>query len=470
MKKAINVFMSVMFMCLFSACGDDVTFEAPVLEPDSKEEMMAEFASILSKTVYENPAVRMLLKQCGEAGDGNIAYGSVKDMYVDGVPFRDRLVENSSEMRMKKIEMMLPELGILFPDIRLFDVCAGNYDSRDAELPVAVKTGKGDIVYVGGRFADLLSGEDIPGFHVLVVTEGNGKDGMNGGKHKAEDIGSDMNLTGNEAMRKAYECAGKDGTDGDVVLQRDYLYYGITADHPSGQFNTLRNEYVSYVDIDPKMYGFMSDEDGETLDMLWTGGRYVFKMNVMKAGCDEALVVKTALRPDEIWDISLDGASVRPTAFNGTKKIYRIDTDRLAAKRHYFAPDELPLGGWNLAEEAVSRHIVVEEEDFGHGKRQTMEFNWRRMDGNCFDGDTKLMAGIGNYVKDGLGTNGTTVTTNKTHTEWGAVCIVGTDRSDVLGSTTVHYDDPIVRTLGTDGSCRLQEYGMGGIKFAIAVK
>lgn len=460
MRKTIKIFITILCMYLCTACNDDDIL-TPAQTFNTKEQSMVDFACILSKIVYDNTEVRELLKNYGSSGDGNIAYQSVKMANLNGVTMRDILVKNSSEKQIHDIENALPKLNILFSSIGIFNINAKNYDVCDATLPVVVKTRQGNMMYINGYLADMLYGEDIPNFHTLVITE------------EDDDITvSDKQTTiTDEVMKKAYEYANSSTPNGKQgILQRDYLYYDITQDKTSGMFNGTHNEYIRYIDVEPRLYSLISDEKEERLDMLWTNGTYLFRIDVLKSDHDRAVTYRIRLRPDEIWNINLDNSSKRPAVFDKNKLVYTIDTDRLTTKRHYFTPQELPLGAWNLAKEATRRYITVLEEDYGQNVETTNNIQWYKLDPKYFNGDRKLFPGVGTYMKTGLGSEKTTIITDGVYAEWSVIGMEQSDRSDQLGCTSIDYSDQLVKSLDSDGRCCLQEYSIGAIKFAVAVK
>lgn len=464
MKKRIflHVFAVLGALALFTSCGDDDdSLKMPDMQPETKEYAMADFAVILSKTVHDSKPVRELLKEEAVNGDGNIPYESVKDRPIDGTTLRRMLIANSSAERIGNIEAMLPQLNIWFPDILKFGKTTKNYDADDAELPVAVAMPQEDLLFVGGRLADILTKEDIPDFHVLVVSDRSVM--TNTDRKKIHPNYASI------TMKEAYRTFNSDGADNrSRAFQRDFAYYGMTPDGNGGEFDGNVKEYISYMEVNPNSYSHISDDSNERLDMIWTGGTYTFKFSVAKSTGSRPLVMRADFRPDEIWDFDIDDAKVRGAAFNGSKHVYTVNTDKLKAKRYYFHPDDMSFGAWNLAEEAVSRYIVIEEEDAGKQTEAPMKFNWRRLAPACFDGGRKLVLGEGVSIKNGLGALEYEITTDLTDCKT-TVNMPESDSADVLGSLTIDYADPLMNGFGDNFVCLLHEYNTGSITFAIAI-
>lgn len=92
-------------------------------DPNPKTQYLSEFATILSKAIYNNMDVRKFIKENAlKRFDENydVLYYSVKDESINDKSFRDILIDYSSEKEIKEIERNVPLLNILVPEISFF--------------------------------------------------------------------------------------------------------------------------------------------------------------------------------------------------------------------------------------------------------------------------------------------------------------------------------------------------------------
>lgn len=460
MKKIfLYVFAVLSVSALFTSCDDD-TLKMPDIQPETKEFAMTDFAAILSKVVHNNKQVRELLKKEAIDGDGNIPYESVRDVSINGITLHNILIANSSTERLKNIETMLPHLNIYFPNITMFGKTRENYDAGNSELPVAVPMPQEDLLFVGEQLADILTKEDVPDFHVLVV-----KEECAATNADRKDISTDY-ISG--TLKDAYKTFNReDASNYSQAYQRDFAYYGMTPDGTGGEFDANVKEYISYIEVNPDIYHRISDDNNERFDMVWTGNTYTFKFMVAKSTDNNTMVLRANLRPDDIWDFDINDANVRGAAFNSSKHVYTVNTYKLKAKRYYFLSDEMSLGSWNLADEAVSRYFDIEEEDESNLLDNVLNFSWKRLSPACFNGDRKLVLGAGTNIKNGLGYEANIITDLIDGNTIVSKPI--SDKSNMLGSLMMYYTDPLVKSIANDGTYLLHEYNTGCITFAIAV-
>lgn len=487
--------------------GDDRVINSQTFNIN-KENLMSEFASVLSKTVYMNKDVRdFLKKEAIHQFDKNydVLYASVKNNPIGGTTFRDILIANSSVEFIETIEKNVPQLNILFPNISFFNVSAENYDSSDAELPVAISKKKETTLYFNGECTNHLQKGEVPCFHVLVVNENNrvivNKQTRSGSDvytfispnfdntHATRANSTPSNNVGQKAINAFGYFYKDDNSAYSMSLQRDYIYYRMTPTSSRGTLDNNSREYISYIEVNPNAYFQISDsQDGisstdpyvkntsvsrkgrdfsqdELIDILWTKGAYNFRIEVTKSTASEPEVLMVPLKPDEIWNFNMDRSYRHSTMFRHSKYTYRIDPNKFTAKRYYFSPNVLSFGKWDLSTEALTRYVHIEEVDPSTTIETTREYEWSKVTTDKFDGDAKLTLGLGSLNVSGGVSTGTT-TTNTTH-EKTTVKVTRQSLSDDLGSVSIYFYDPIIKRKTTDNQYELNEYNTGSVVFAI---
>lgn len=133
------------------------------------------FASVLSKAVYENKELRLFIKEQALEQfdkDYDVFYPFVKNEIVaDGKTFRDIILQYSTPSELGQIEQKYPMLNILVPDwawigcfsinswdATLNDVCVG-YDTQEKEKPL----------FFNGEEIGQLPELSLPTFATLIV-------------------------------------------------------------------------------------------------------------------------------------------------------------------------------------------------------------------------------------------------------------------------------------------------------------
>ena len=483
---------------------------------DEKSELMAQFAQVLSEVVCSNQQVRELIRsEAVKQFDKNydVLWIDVAGKKAGKDTFRNIMVAKSSEEFISSIERNVPLLNILFPKIAMFDICAENYDSSDAELPVAFPTDQYNALYYNGKLTDKLEKGQIPSFNVLVVNENSRvvvepatRSGSSAGyyfKSPAYDGTQDAITRGtvvaisaiNQKVIDAYNYFNADdGSVHSMALQRDYLYYGITPTQQSGSFNHNVSEYLCFMEVDPKMYFFAADQtdldtekndprivrnsvsrkkkdftEQELIDVFWTKGAYNFRIEVQTSTKEFPQIIYVPLRPDEIWNFNLQRDYRHPTAFRHSKYTYTIDPNKFTAKRCVFKQKELSLGKWNIAEEALFRYITIMEEDESTEITDTYSYETIKVHASKFSGDIKLEIGLGkNKASGGVSTE---VSSSNTIKETKAATVKRNQSSDNLGNVRIYFYDPIIEKSESNGrktSYELHTYNTGYVKFGVA--
>lgn len=514
-----------------STIGKDVSLENSgtpnSANPIDNEKYLVKFAGVLSKAVYDRKDVREFLKKESlKQFDKNydILYYSIKDQSVDGKSFRDILISYSSKEFIEEIEAKVPLLNILVPEIALFDVHPEKLDVEDKEIPVAVSKKTETSLFLNGKEELRLEKGEVPDFNVFVINEnsrvivsdnktqrlksggirfefkspnfdGSKKNKIQPKKKAAE---TDWSVVGDKAI-KAFDYFNKDdGSINQKAFQRDYIYYGITPQNPTGSLNRSVSEYISYIEINPNTYFKISDQkdnnstnddpyvknnetsqkkrgltESELLDRLWTKGSYDFRFEIISSTNQQPLVVYVPLKPNEIWDFNLDHSYRHSTSFRHSKHTYRIDPYKFTSKKVFLSPDMISLGKWNLAEESLYRYVSIYEDDESIEKTVVSDYDVTHVKSTNFKGDIKNGVGLKVWIIDGKIDQGGSIEVNETNTvkESKTITIVRKEGSDPLGNAKIFFYDPIVEDVFIPQKrCVMHTYNTGHVKFGISIK
>lgn len=487
-----------------------------------KEQNMTNFANILSKVVYDNKDVRNFLKlEALKQFDENydVLYHSVKDKSINGKSFREILISYSSEKEINEIEKNVPLLNILLPEIKIFNVSPEDLDINDPEIPIAISTSKEIDLYLNGKVELHLNKNSVPDFHTFVVNENSRvldptEIGMSSRNKSNNQIvfkspNFDRRRKQNENMLKrfsgirendldkklidAYKYFNRDdGSDRQMALQRDYIYYGITPYNTSGNLNRSVSEYISYIEINPRAYEKIANKKDKSnkvdpyliqnvhvqrrsdlspndlINTFWTKGGYDFKFTIINSENDVSTIY-FPFKPHDIWNFNHGDDYTHPTFFRHTKHVYSMYPENFTAKRVHLNPEDISLGNWNISTEPLFKYIIIEEEDPGTETTSVDTYDLTHMNSNKFNGDAKLEIGFGEKFKiNGGGVSTEISNSNSVHTSK-QVTIKTTTGSDPLGKIKIYYYHPII--IGKENNeYILNSYNTGYVKFGVGAR
>jgi len=530
--RLIGSFLLIGALALGSCNKYDPAPEAEIpqiADPATKETHKERFAAVLSKVVYEREDVRAFLKK--EAlvqfdKNYDVFYPMVRNKSVGGESFRDVLLAYSSEQELSEIERNVPLLNILLTDIPATGIRAEEMDTTDEEIPVAVAKASATSLYLNGTKEGEVEKGVVPGFHLFVVNENRRvvpvTPSVKAMASTRENIGrtlpgtsfafKDPNYDGiqkdlrplawlpayqvNLKTKEAYEYFYKDdGGPNQKGYQRDYVYYGITPQNPVGRLNTAVREYLSFIEVDPRMYYKISDqtwgggrdpklvgEDGnpnkakteqtgrelshkELIDRMWHWGSYNFVFDLITTNQSTPIRRSVPLYPDQLWDFHITKYRRHSTWFRKAKYFYWIDAKDFTAKRVDLRGEKISFGPWNIAEEGLRRYVNIYEEDEGNETTISETYEQTYVSSSKFK--------FGGAIKQGLGLMdlewNTTSTTRKTVT----VTMKRKETSDDLGAALLYFYDPLIegKRLGSTGMEYLENFhNTGSVKFGIEVK
>lgn len=493
------MFVASLVLALSSCSKDDLLKNEDRVEIDSvmaekaaleKEALMADFACALSKVVYENRSVREFLKaEAIKKFDKNydVLYIAIKNEMIEDVTFRDLIVKASSEEFITKIESEIPLLNILFPKLFMFGLSPENYDSNDNELSVAVSQGHSNDLYLNGECVQHLTKGEVPGFYTLVVNENNRVtvnvgtrsagvpytfiypeyDGTNCSKEqvtRSATVSSD--LVGNKAIYAYQYFYADDSSVHSKALQRDYIYYGMTSANQPGSLNYNVNEYLSFIEVDPRMFSTISDQlepgvtnidpyikkttvskkhtdytEEELLDAMWMRGSFNFRVEVLSSRSQQPLVKMVVLNPEELWDFNLNREYQHETWFRPKKYTYTIDVNDFTAKRCDLTDKEIALGKWDISQESLTRLISFFEDDESGTTQISYSYECSHALSNKFSNGYKLQLGLGVTADGNVSTESSESNTTKSTV---SALFTRNQGADNLGSAYVYFYDPII--------------------------
>lgn len=525
MRKVLCTVACALFM--FSCTQDDNLFveenagDVPVQTELSTAEAQTKFAVILSKAVSNSEEVRSFLKEEALAyfdNDNDVFYPFVKDKIVPGTgsqTFRNILLSYcDSEEELKAIEKSQPLLNILIPDLTLFwDFNAQKWNTSDNEVAVFCRDDETNSLYENGENIGQLPVGEIPGFPCLVIknnerlrvnnaatrtVDGVGyefiSDAYDGSKRKAQTRDSyfDVNLEAKENVNayvngsliklNAVKEAFKEFKDHPTACQRDYIYYGMTKEKPSGtlkkeiaeslfRFRIEKDAYASITNSskDPTLQETSIEKryytNEEVLKNIWTDGVFEFHFYITSSEIDY-----TTLKPQELHIsvapqklFSLTKASVHhrnSTMFRHSKNTYTADPDDFESRWVYLDDEEIAattrgdityLRPWDLS--TTSATIMVHVEEYDEGEKQTHTETFTSEFSQKKDFTVSNEEGT---VKVAYGTSNTTKHTTE-------VTIERTVTSNDLGTTYIHFSDPIIKH-EQNGTYDLMNYSLGDFK------
>ena len=385
----------------------------------TKDSALQAFAKILSKATAESKEVRAFLKK--EAlqkmdNDFNIFYPIAKEKTVGCRMFGDLLKSYESKAGiLEEIERSVPLLNIHIPEIG--DQKVASINVADNEIPVMYK-GK---LFFDGNIVDSLSNDEIPGFHVFVVTESSSiklkrartRSGENctiNDKYEFVDQVFNPNYTKSltrasveydEFDEKYSERGYVPKSDIDPLLietfnktnnqkraTRYLMYYGLSDVNQAPtsfrtdirdclfRFKIAGDAFVNFEDVangvtndkplfngstENKIYQLSREE---VLKRLLTGRAFCFlfiiegSINGQKVSSES---MKIYASPEKIFNLRINEHRRHPTTFRHTKYTYTID--KAGVKSKWFYPLEnghdTRFNRWDIRKDPLEKKIIA---------------------------------------------------------------------------------------------------------------
>lgn len=486
MKKYLTIaFYAIVSMFLFS-CEKEKEIQSPLFLMESEEgSTLADFAAILSATVYNEPDVRSFLKE--EAlktidKDYDVFYPWVKNTLVrDGLSFRDILMAYDPEGKLPDIEQALPLLTILVPDWSWVDencFSAPTWDISNRNVAVTYE-GPGDLIplYGKGKLLGSIQSSQFPSDPVLIVKQ-NERIEFNptkGGENPYQFVdpefdGMSMPETKGYFTEQTYyfyqpqpsnEVNTSDITSRVVqsyteannaynMPQRDYIYYYMTATRDtgfvdfhyaerihkfrftSGQVPGLYDDTEAGHDIKLEYSENPGQEFTNTQikELAWNDGYLEIKFNIIAGSMTDthykSIPFKDAFVPSQVRHekyTNIFGAV--------TWRYYLAERANLVPK---WITIDRNLFSWDLKNYPFAYYINVEEVDSGATITKTLSNTYEYATNFTYSSQTNT-----DNMKYEYGSGSSTKTTQ----QW-TKTITSKNDNDDLGSFWVHYTDPII--------------------------
>ena len=531
-----KLLVAILGLLLFTSCSSELD-GTEGLQPSfvsqneidsiSKNECIHQFAEILSKVLHDSEEARKLirneaLKQFDMNDD--VLYYLIKDEQAGITSFRNLLIENSSEKTISMIEKKVPLINILVSSIPFFDISAQTMDVKDPDIPVGVKTDYGVVLYANGEKVDFINNGQVPDFSIVIVNENSRVETIidnstRSYENKLNNIvfrNSNFDKRNFDNLRRtrasndltvdytsdAYGWAiraynvgfnREDGSDYQKAYQRDFIYYGMTPTNHQGQYNASINEYIDYIEVDPKSYYKLSDvysktpsdsdptisktnvnsekrelTEEELINAFWTKGAYSFRFEIYKSTGTVSTSQTLSVFPQDIWEFNIKHRKKHRSFWRHSKHYYDIDVDDFTPKK-YFLPKPLELGKWNIAEEGTVRHIKVVEEDSGEKIEHEDKCSFTRVVSNKITVNGKFVLGLGGILKESTISGDYEYSDVKTNNHVETIKYERTDHDDELGKVEVYFYEPIINGK-KDGKYVVKEYVAGPVSFSITAR
>ena len=500
-------FISVM------ACEKSAQPGTSVKDEMNTENAFKEFSIILSKAVCNEPELRSFLKE--EAlkqfdCDYDVFYPYVKHEFING---RETLGEILSKYDAKgimpEIEKTVPKLTILVPDWSWVDKNCFSVNTWDTTNPLTFVAydfadGSHQIVY-DGEIGDVLPSGGFLDIPVLVIKSNERikedpevKGGSLGFSFIDDCFDNSMNPETKVVYDREFEInLGSSGDKSDWIskmrinsavssccskvknipgaAQRDYIYYGMCEDKPSGYVNNKMYETIFRYKLDPESKYYFEEGDfptycrtdkKETNENMtnnqlktfnWSEGKIEIRFTV-NAGFATPNVAFDKPSFREAFDIVKAVENKHYNFFGAyTSHYYFIRQNCLDSKWIY--PNKT-LFTWDVATVPTSYTIQIHEVDDGVSKTDSKSADWQYS--NNFTRNSEAGASIELLtLKTSFGIS-SSLTVGGSSTS----SVTYTNNDDNLGSFAVQYINEIVAQ-ESEGGVRLNYYDTDHIKVCI---
>lgn len=461
----------------------------------SADSARTEFSKILSKAVYNEPDLRNFIKVKALEqfdNDYDVFYPFVKDEIVsEGQTFRTILEKYCDDPNtLNKIEEELPLLNILLPDLTaFFEFSADKWNSEEKEIAVTALNHNNDphVIYGNGERMSTLEPNEIPGFPILVVKNSERLKKKNDIKVKGAPGKLDYEFVDNAFDKRLNtKATPATSTDNEGMIvgawqefgvdpqywQRDYIYYGMSHSNPKdGQLNPQIREHIEMIKFEPSILYTISDQTGDPFlkdnhqhksddknplsydqisRALWTDGNFEFRIYVSKGKRDgnsaAAQSIVMNVHPTEIFRFRKIKHKIKGGGwFHRDRHTYWIESRDDIESKWYFPYNGAgyPLEKWDVAQEAMNLNFQIFERD----DSETIEKSYSYKNTYANSTNFKIDIGLGNIIKQIVKLDlGFGYSSNKSTEKTESTKIVTTKTSDDLGSLTLYFSDPILRT------------------------
>jgi len=298
------------------SCTDDnvvnnESSERNLSHTDNLFEKKKQFAIALSNVLENHKDVRLLIKEeaCKQIDfDYDVLYIMVKDIPLEnGNTLKGYLNNLLKEDILDDLENEIPTLTIYVPDLLDgFSALTWDVDQQVPEVAVNIKNNNNVVIYNSKGEEDIVTGDLIPNFPVVVVKENNKivtnpdrvinndltrssgilpsglyflDSALDNTRNIKARTNSDFKYTNSptDADISSWDTAYDTFGSTSEYWQRDNIYYGLTKTNQRGYFNYNISEHIVGFEVaDPSKamdaYNIISDQSGDPkLNTNWIG-------------------------------------------------------------------------------------------------------------------------------------------------------------------------------------------------------
>ncbi|MBB6497945.1 hypothetical protein [Pedobacter cryoconitis] len=502
--KKILIIACIAISIIHQSCKKDSNRQntgSTAIDSKNSETNLAQtkFAVLLAKAVKSDPDLRNFLKNESLKqfdNDHDILYHMVKDVKINGAEtLHEKLIRYQvSDKELDSIETQLPLLTIFIPSLPSFSPEKWNAAS---EVPFIATSNVGESnvsLYDGSGNSMVLKPNQTPAFPVLVIKQNErvivNRNSLQSTAKMSNSIKNGSSIAyQNSNLSLSFADKAFDGTNKSKQVNfvksnaaivndidpisieaynsgnewhRDYIYYGLTASTPNGEFKHNYSEFItSFKFLTPNALGIISDqdEDPKKNDLygqantkpplpktMWTEGNFEIKITILinaKNGAGSELTKVMSVSPGELFDLQYDLIQDAHGPF-GTIKIYQIKS--VTPKE--FHPN-IELVPWDLENYGTAWKFIFYETDNAQEITKSYENT------STYAGNFGIDLGVSKKIGLKFGGSATTSTKN-------SYTVKTTLNSDFLGEAILTFDQPII-TGSSGGSYTTREITTGNL-------
>ena len=512
MRKELILVLFAIFIALFCGCTKDNEQKEVVTNTSPEENMLKDFAEILSAAVYNEPDLRAFIKKEANKefdNDFDVFYPYVKDEKVSSNrTFRDILQQYDSQKKLDVIEECEPLLNIYVPDWswideECFSVC--NWDTSLPEVLVTYSCPGSEIPLLSnGELIGTLQGNEFTSEPVLVVKRNerlvfhptksgplvykfispfydhnNSLSLETKGEWHDENIDLGASIQ-NELLpstkvhlkvRKAYTESKKNTK----LPQRDYIYYDMTTSKDTGKVDCTFVEQLYRFRFKSANLGALADDTSTDNQMKFNSVEYKYgndmTMEEIKGltwidGDCEIIIrilagnitiskVLPSIKLKDMFDVKAIQKTWYRNIFGVTSyRYYSIKKEDLLPK---WLDIKVNLFTWDLSHLPCNYIIEFEEQDSGVTITNEETFTYAYATNFNASGEASI-----DKVKIGFGTGMSSQNTKTLTTKYQTQ-----EKNDNLGSAVIQYINPIIASMVGGTKVKLFTYSTSSVDFQI---
>lgn len=504
--------MTIIVSCSKSSCEEIRN------ENYTQEEDLEKFAEVLSRAVNHEAGLREFIKQ--EAllefdNDNDLLVHYVFDKQVGESTFGEILGKYDIEGLLNGILERVPLLTILVPDWSwISDDCFSVYewDTSTSDVRVNFQSSSNlNNLYYEGELETVMPSGYFPSFPVLVVkvnermevrriaTKGGiafeyefadpAFDGMTKTRGQTiyhdYDVDTDYIEPDNYVFIQSLEQRLIQGYqtlwNNQYVSQREYLYYGMTNPTDTGRLNIRYKESIAALRFEQDMVSGLFDDtqkiqgtqqdvndsdynlgngsglsNSDIINLSWSEGKIELCIVVLTGG-EEAEIRMKSLSLKDAFYVKQVHQEIHLNWLRAVKsRTYYFTAEDLVPKWFSLQQDARILFNWDGGKSIpIYYKLKFYEKDRGVQNNRVFTHSWTHalnITANYENGEPEI-------YKTGAGYTGTYSRQRSTSYSY-------SDENDDLGMVTIHYTDPIVKSV-SGNKAEIKVYSTGSIAVMI---